>query len=325
MSGVESVVRRLEPLTLADFLTLPLPPRGMVMRPWLPEKGLVMIYSRRGMAKTLFAMSSAYAIATGSPFLGFTVPKARRVLYLDGEMPAHVMKERFQSIAKAFNTNALDASNFRFLSADLTGRALPDLGTLEGQHELATLIADAEVIYVDNLSVLVRSGAESQSDGWSLVQNWALQQRHEGRSVAFVHHAGKSGTQRGTSRREDVLDTTLTFKRPPDYSPEQGARFEVHFEKARGIFGEDARAFEAQYEVRDGAAVWTRREIAHVAADDDDDASDERGPSFELASVAQLLSDGKSIREIAAELGMSKSTVGRMKERIATASGRLDS
>lgn len=53
----------------------------------------------------------------------------------------------------------------------------------------------------------------------------------------FIHHAGKSGAQRGTSKREDVLDTVVALKRPGDYVTSQGARFEVHFEKARGIFG----------------------------------------------------------------------------------------
>ena len=41
------------------------------------------------------------------------------------------------------------------------------------------------------------------------------------------------GRQRGTSRREDALDTVIALRRPDDYSPEHGARFEVHFEKLR--------------------------------------------------------------------------------------------
>jgi hypothetical protein len=44
---------------------------------------------------------------------------------------------------------------------------------------------------------------------------------------------GRMGRQRGTSRREDALDTVIALRRPDDYSPEDGARFEVHFEKLR--------------------------------------------------------------------------------------------
>jgi len=37
------------------------------------------------------------------------------------------------------------------------------------------------------------------------VQGWLLVLRRRGISVMVIHHAGKSGLQRGTSRREDVL------------------------------------------------------------------------------------------------------------------------
>src|SRR3712207_8616616 len=44
------------------------------------------------------------------------------------------------------------------------------------------------------------------------------------RAVLFIHHQGKGGTQRGTSRKEDVLDTVIALRRPDDYSPAEGAR-----------------------------------------------------------------------------------------------------
>ncbi len=72
--------------------------------------------------------------------------------------------------------------------------------------------------------------------------------RRRGVSVLIVHHAGKGGEQRGTSRREDVLDTSISLRRPNDYVPTEGARFEVHFEKARGIHEDRAKPFEAKLE-----------------------------------------------------------------------------
>ena len=84
---------RLRPLMADEFLRLKLPPRRTIIDPWLPEKSLAMIYSLRGMGKTLLAMTSAYAIATGSSFLGFKTSSPRKVLYIDGEMPARTMQE----------------------------------------------------------------------------------------------------------------------------------------------------------------------------------------------------------------------------------------
>jgi hypothetical protein len=48
---------------------------------------------------------------------------------------------------------------------------------------------------------------ENDADSWTPMQNWLLAQRRAGKSVLVIHHSGKSGAQRGTSRREDTLDT----------------------------------------------------------------------------------------------------------------------
>ena len=53
----QEVQPRLCPLTADEFLRLELPPRHLIFDPWLPEKGLAMIYSLRGMGKTLLALT----------------------------------------------------------------------------------------------------------------------------------------------------------------------------------------------------------------------------------------------------------------------------
>jgi putative DNA primase/helicase len=163
------------------------------------------------------------------------------------------------------------------------------------------------LIVLDNLSSLCRSGRENEAESWLPVQDWALRQRRSGRSIVFVHHAGKGGAQRGTSRREDVLDTVISLRRPADYTPDQGARFEVHFEKARGLAGADAMPFEASCELRDGQTLWTTRTLADA----------------EFARVVDLKQDGLSVRDIAAETGLSKSRVDRLVQR-AKAEGKID-
>ena len=94
------------------------------------------------------------------------------------------------------------------------------------------------------------------------MQSWLLRLRRQGVSVLLIEHEGRSGNPRGTSKREDVLDTLINLKHPDDYQVEDGARFEVHLGKARGVFGEAAKPFEAKLEVRDGgrsSRVRTRK------------------------------------------------------------------
>jgi hypothetical protein len=70
--------------------------------------------------------------------------------------------------------------------------------------------------------------------------------RRLGVAVLVVHHANKKGDQRGTSRREDVLDLVMAMRRPVDYEPKEGARFELRFEKARGLVGEDVEPIDVR-------------------------------------------------------------------------------
>src|SRR5690348_11586966 len=156
-------------------------------------------------------------------------PQPRRVLYLDGEMPANAMQRRLAAIVRGFDPQPPKPDFFRLLSADVIDGGLPDLGTPAGQAEIDAAIGDAELVIVDNLSALLRCGKENEAESWLPVQSWALAHRRTGRSILFIHHAGKGGLQRGTSRREDVLDTVIGLRRPGNYRAEQGARFEVHF------------------------------------------------------------------------------------------------
>jgi putative DNA primase/helicase len=96
-----------------------------------------------------------------------------------------------------------------------------------------------------------------------------------------------------------VLDSSFCLRRPSDYTMTQGARFEVHIEKARGIHGEHVKPFEARLETGDGKAAWSM---------DVEDA--------ERLRVAALLATGRTVREIAEEIGIGKSVVHRMKQRI---------
>jgi putative DNA primase/helicase len=298
----------IRPLTAAEFLRLELPPRQKIVAPWLPEKGLAMIYSPRGVGKTLLGMTAAYAIAAGANFLGFKIEKPRKVLYIDGEMPAQTMQDRLAAIVNGFAEQPPTPEHFRILLSDLREYGLPDLATPEGQAWIDAQVGEAEVIVLDNISTLVRSGKENEAEAWLPIQSWLLRHRRAGRAIVFFHHAGKGGAQRGTSRREDVLDTVISLRRPSDYSPDQGARFELHYEKCRGFYGDEARPFEAQYEVRDGAAVWTRTELVNA----------------DRARVVAAMKEGMSIREAAEVLGMHRSKVERLRKK-ATDNGELSS
>src|SRR4029077_20316431 len=133
------------------------------------------------------------------------------------------------------------------------------------------------------------AGSDNSAGSWTSMQEWILRLRKRGLAVLLVHHSGKSGEQRGTSRREDVLDTVIGLRRPEDYEPQQGARFEVHVEKSRAYFGDAGRPFEANL-----ASTPDGRGLTWLACD--------LKPSrFEEA--AALFRNGVTVRAVAAQLG----------------------
>lgn len=281
----------IEAMTLGEFLRKDFPPREMQLAPWLPRQGLAMVFAPRGLGKTHFSLGVAYAVATGTNFLRWSAPKPRKVLVIDGEMPAAALQERWATIVSE-GVGEMPSDDFvRILASDVFEMGLPDLATIEGQEEIEPAIGDSELIVVDNLSTLARSGKENESESWATMQAWALKQRRAGRTVLFVHHAGKGGEQRGTSKREDVMDSVVKLARPSDYNPDEGARFEVHFTKSRGFSGEGAQSFEAA--LKDGQ--WTTRDMVDVRT----------------AQILALKADGLTQREIASEVGCGLGTVSR--------------
>lgn len=277
-----------------------IPPRERLLGDWLRSQSLAMVHAWRGVGKTYFLLGVAYSVAAGVPFLGWQAPKPRRVVYLDGEMQAAEMQTRLAAIgAAAPATPAKDM--LQVITPDLQEDALPDLASPAGQEQLdAAIPEDTALVVVDNLSSLVRgSGAENDAEDWLAVQTWALRHRRLGRSVIFVHHSGKTGRQRGTSKREDLLDVVIQLRRPADYEESQGAVFELHFEKSRFLSGDAVHPVEARLVDVDGRQQWETRNVAAAT-------------HGEVVARHNL---GLSVTDIANELGINKSVVVRHLDR----------
>jgi putative DNA primase/helicase len=230
---------------LSEFLALDLPPRepllvgehgGGVLR----EKDLAMLYASRGVGKTWITLGLAHAVASGGQFLRWRAPKPRSVLVVDGEMPTVALQERLRKIAGP----ATDV-DLRMLPADAQEIHLQSLVTHEGQARVEAQLDGVRLLIMDNISCLMGGLDENDAGEWEPVQTWLLSLRRRGIAVLLAHHASKQGGQRGTSRREDVLDIVIRLARPEDYRADQGARFEVHIDKGRDLYGRDAAPFEA--------------------------------------------------------------------------------
>jgi hypothetical protein len=281
-----------------DFIRLKIPPRDVLLSPWLESASLAMIYAARGVGKTHFAMHIAHALATGGRFLQWEAVKPVPVLYVDGEMPAADMQARWRALFEATGREP-DGDMLRVVSRDVQPfNDMPNLGEADGQKVIGDRVGNARVIILDNLSSLIHGAKENEAEGWEPVGQWAIKQRAQGRTLIFIHHAGKGGGQRGTSKREDLLDVVIKLQRPTDYRPEQGARFSVHFDKARSLYGAAVAPFEAQLSSEDGRMEW----IVSEAEDH--------------SRLLELQAQGFSLRKIAEVVGCDATTVKRRLDKL---------
>jgi len=288
-------------VTGEELLTHRFPPREYVLSPILETQGLCLIHGPTGVGKTYLSLTLAYAIATGSGLFEnrWVAPKPRKILYIDGEMSGPVMQERLAQIVKGFENEPPSQDYLQIITPDTQPIGIPDFSIRNGQKILSPFLPGRELLILDNLSCLCRTGDENAAESWTVVQDWALALRRQGLSVIFIHHDGKNDRfgGRGTSKKLDVLNTSIALKRPVDYDQSEGLRVEVHFEKARSFHGDAAKGFEIALHVEKGAARWLWQPLKSVSRKD---------------KVLVLHDQGKSLREIEKETGISKSEVGRI-------------
>lgn len=223
---------------VSDLMKEEIKPRDMVLTPWLPAQGIAMVAGERGVGKTMFGLGCAMAIASGGEILGWQAPKPRRVLYVDGEMALVDMKQRLHDLQKG-HPNLSTAGIFLCSHQDQP-KGIPNLiENPKVRRDIERSMADMEleVLILDNLSCLCNSADENSAESWTIMQEWMIRLRAKGYTVVFLHHTGKpdkdSGktVQRGTSKREDVLDSYLKLAKDKG----QDTGFQVWFEKHRGF------------------------------------------------------------------------------------------
>lgn len=244
-------------VSVNDFLAEDIPPRKLLLAPWLPEAGIVLLYAFRGIGKTLVAHEIACAVASGQglwdwkpsleldPVDGQPVETPRKVLIIDGELPQVDMQRRLKMTLRRY-PGAQD--NISLYMADrywMTGGSALNLADPIHHEAIMAMAEGVDLVVIDNLSSLHHSGeSESDDSSWQAISGLLLALRASGTTTLMIHHSGKGGKngrgadQRGTSRREDNLDTSVRLERPANWSEDDPPEFEWHWLKTRGFSGE---------------------------------------------------------------------------------------
>ncbi len=189
------------------------------------------------MGKTWLALTIAQALSTGGKLGDWQARAPVKVLYVDGEMPPDLMRNRCAGMR------------------------------------------------------------ENEADSWELVNPWLLELRRRKIAVVIVHHAGRSGEMRGTSKREDnvfwIIALDDTKKNADD---KRGARFISRFTKPSRNTQQEVPTYEWHLVIDEASGIVT---ISHKQA--------------QTADVfRRLIEDGVTeCNQIAQEMKVSSATVSR--------------
>lgn len=260
-------------MSAADLFQMNVPEKEFLVSTFLPTKSFGMVFAPRGLGKSWFAMALSVALAQGKPeFLGWKIHRQGRALYIDGEMALADVKQRFLELS-GFG----DISNLFVLPSEqlyMDGRPIC-LDQQQEQEAIVQLLQQLDeegnridLIIFDNLSTLRRGKDENSNSETQALIDFAVELRHRGYAVLFVHHANKSGEQRGASILEVPMDYIIQLKKLDKPSPfVKGAQFGVEFSKVRGKVPE-AFNFVAHLEQdQDGQLSFS---VTHAAEVDDE-------------------------------------------------------
>ena len=240
-----------------DLLSLEIPKRPRYL-PWLPEGGNVMAYGPRGVGKTFFGLGLAVALTTGRDLLKWKVPSPVGVLYVDGEMQLDELRQRTTALMATPPVAPLEFLTGQLVYQRCGGKDL--ILTSDAMRQEVVTILDARpelrVLILDNISCLFSGLNEDSKQDWEPINAWLIRLRHRGLATVLAHHAGKGGQQRGTSGREDNLDTVLHLAKPTGVDAREGCHFELSFTKCRSVTGDDVGPLDVRLSTVNGQLEW---------------------------------------------------------------------
>jgi len=251
------------------------------------------------------SMHLARCLAEGRDCGEWKVPKARRVLYVDGEMALDALRERDRALRQSCVLPLHFLSHYQHFDETRRGLNLTDVPAQKALLDECERLK-IEVLILDNLSCLFSGMRENEADSWGMVFPWLLDFRHRGIAVCIVHHAGRNGLHmRGTSRREDAADWVMQVSTPSsEDKPTTGHKTQLitQFTKSRDGSVED-----------EGPWQWTFETPAA-----EEPTTVHWGLMTNLDALVRCVEDGLELcSDIVEELGLSKSAVSKLARKAA--------
>lgn len=284
-------------LHFENVVNMVLPPKRVILDPWITEQSITLISGWRGLGKTWLAMSIIDAISKGKPFGPWENETSVPTLYLDGEMTIQDMQYRAKQLQMGQNCKA---PIYLYSDSYATSQGLPRANLLNEQwrNQMKSFLLNQgiKLWVIDNIASLAPGINENAKDEWDPINEYLLSLRFAGIATILLHHVGKSGGQRGTSAREDNIDTSIILKQPDNYETEDGCRFVMTFKKNRVVCGDHFLLADQEFQYHNGQ--WTH----------------ENAKTKTKSQIIEMINNGFKNKDIATTLGVSSAYVSKVKK-----------
>jgi len=291
-------------LDISDFQKIEVEERKAFLHPWLKAESIGLIYGWRGAGKTFFAMGLLDAASDEKKFGPWACDASGPCLFLDGEMTISDNHERFEDMELLKGNRKHPLYIYSDHYSNRLGLPRAQLGNESWRKKIKSILIarHIRVFVIDNIASLAPGLDENKKQDWDPINQWLLELRFAGISTLLLHHESKAGKQRGTAAREDNLDYSIRLKPPPDYAPEDGCRFIVHFAKARVRTSDLTLIEDREFKIvidDTGRSRWTHQTVR----------------AQNKYEVLRILDEGASQTDAADILGLSRGRVSQIRKR----------
>lgn len=277
-------------------------PRDLFNSLWF-EGEVCCLFSDSNLGKSIFAVQMADKIA-----------ETDKVLYVDCELSDKQFQLRYFNV----ETGSRHIFPENFLRAEI----IPDAIKADNYEErffqnieAAALAVGARIIIIDNLTYLCNASEKGDIAGIFMMKLMALKKKY-GWSLLVIAHTPKRNmsnpiTQNdlaGSKKLYNFFDSVFAIGKS---AKDNGLRYVKQIKVRAGEYRYDSDNVMV-YEIDPGdgflhfAHVGFSAEAEHLKSKSDDDGS------TEMQNVKDLRAQGKTVREIAAIIGKSKSYVSRL-------------
>ena len=248
--------------TVSEWKDRNIPPKDWVWGNVMSTTCRVMLYGATGIGKTQFVHALGYTIATGQSFLRWSIPEARKVLIVDGEMSEQDLQERItdMDIRQGLHSQADNLIIMSRETVEADGGEFFPLNTSEGQKMIddATEAIKPDIVILDNYMTLT-SGDRMTDEGWQEILPWILSFSWRKIGIIIIHHTGKNGDiQYGSEAKLFQLNTVMRLASIDAEGDSGPLAFRLKFTKNRSAKPEVMSQFaDASIKLEDDGWVLT--------------------------------------------------------------------